>query len=48
MDIIQKTMSLFENLIQRLKSIGELLINNSAIESEGSGKGIKLFWIFNW
>ncbi len=48
MDIIQATVQLFSGLIQRLKSIGELLLSSSSLESESSSKGLKLFWIFNW
>jgi len=47
MDIIQKTVLIFQGLVQRLKSIGELLINNIH-EEESGGEGLKLFWIFNW
>ena len=48
MDIIQETVLIFRNLIQRLKSIGELLKSTSVVEEEDSNKGLKLFWIFNW
>ncbi len=48
MDIIQSTVLIFSNLIQRLKSIGELLISSSSLEDDSTSKGLKLFWIFNW
>lgn len=47
MDIIQKTVLLFMDLAQRLKSIGELLVSNTAVEDKG-GRGLEFFWIFNW
>ena len=48
MDTIQETVSLFNDLIQRLKNIGELLISSMSLDAQRSSKGLKLFWIFNW
>lgn len=48
MDFIQETVAIFRNLIQRLKSIGSLLISNSVIDREDEDEGLKIFWIFNW
>jgi len=48
MDIIQRTVSLFSDLLQRIRAIGDWLrstylpVINEVEEPRG------LFWIFNW
>ena len=48
MDIIQKTVSLFSDLIQRIRTIGDMLVSTYLPTINEDGKTRGLFWIFNW
>lgn len=48
MDVIQRTMALFDTLVQRIKNIANMLVYSylPATSEVKSNRG--LFWIFNW
>lgn len=48
MDIIQRTVSLFSELVQKVRSIGNMLITNYLPVTSSVEKSIGIFWIFNW
>lgn len=48
MDFIQRTMTVFDELIQRVKTIGVMLTYNYLPATTQERKTSGLFWIFNW
>ena len=48
MDIIQRTMAIFDALVQRVKTIGNMLAYNYLPATTQEKKSSGLFWIFNW
>ena len=48
MDIIQKTVELFGNLVQKIKSVGGILKSEFLPVIEENDAIEKLFWIFGW
>ena len=48
MDVIQRTMALFDSLVQRIKAIGNVLTYNYLPATTAAEKSQGLFWIFNW
>ena len=47
MDIIQKTVTLFSDLLQKVKTIGNLIRTNCLPVLDESEVTEKIFWIFN-
>lgn len=47
MDIIQKTVALFSDLLQRIRAIGDLLRSNYMPVLDDVQETRKIFWIFN-
>ena len=48
MDIIQRTMTVFDSLVQRVKDIASVLIYNYLPATNSAKSTPGLFWIFNW
>ena len=48
MDIIQRTMSVFSALLEKVRTIGTLLKSNCLPAADSVAEDGKIFWIFNW
>lgn len=48
MDIIQRTVSIFSALLERVRTIGALLRGSYLPIAEETEKTDRIFWIFNW
>ncbi len=48
MDVIQRTMAVFDSLVQRVKDIASMLIYNYLPATSTAKSTTGLFWIFNW
>ena len=48
MDIIQRTVSVFTSMLQRVKDIGNLILSNGLSAIDDTKESRRLFWIFNW
>lgn len=47
MDIIQRTVSVFSDLLQKIKTLGNLIKTNCLPALDGTEATDKFFWIFN-
>ncbi len=49
MNFIQRTMLLFERLVERIRRIGDLLSDSTtSVNEDNDRKPFTGFWIFNW
>ena len=48
MDIIQRTVSIFSALLERIRTIGALLSSSYLSAPEEAEESRRIFWIFNW
>lgn len=48
MDIIQRTMEIFQGLVQRIKDIADVLVYAYLPSTAEMKSSRGLFWIFNW
>ena len=48
MDIIQRTMEIFQGLVQRVKDIANVLTYAYLPSTAEAKSGLSLSWIFNW
>ncbi len=48
MDVIQRTMLLFDTLVQRVKDIANMLIYSYLPATNEVKTTNGLFWVFNW
>lgn len=48
MDVIQRTMALFDTLVLRIKDIANMLVYSYLPDTSEVENTRGLFWIFNW